>query len=265
MKKWVAMSALSLLLTGNNLALAQTMMNTSTMTLGMQQMSQSAFMSNSIFNSNAAIDMMRRDLRRGRSSSSKAAGGNFSTQPLTAGSGTRLKSGDTPTVNNSTTFRPVAESIVPAKFGALMKSPEKGREMAKAFADHLAYHRGKVREVGIPQNDVAQATSFFIIRAYGVAMKTSLSASQAEAVRRDVREYFQASPHFRQASDREKQETYETMAILGEFISVGYQSGVILKNKEIQSGFQDLAKDQLERFLGAPLRDIKFTDQGIEY
>lgn len=264
-RRFLAGASLWLLLLANTYnAAAQTMMNTSTMTLGIQQMSQNAFLSNSIFNSNAAVDMMRQDLRRKRAGD-KDAGGKLSTRGLNAGKATRSKAGNALATDNATVFRSVADSIVPKKLAAQASTPEARRKLAELFAICLSDHKSRAQKAGTPLNDVTRAISFFIATAYNVAANARLTAAQVEALRADVRQFLQTNQDFQAASDRQKQETYETMVILGEYVALGYVIGLQQKNQEIQRAFQDVAKDQLERFLGTSVKSLKFTEQGIEF
>lgn len=255
MKKWFLIGSALLLSLGARDAFAQTMMDTSTLSLGIQQMSQNAFMSNANFNTSVALGSMREDLRRAKPRSRPLSG------TLAAGNGAN----NSRAASGTTTFRPVAEAIVPKKLAAQASDPKARLKLEALFADCLRNYQSEGRKAGIALNDVARATSFFIATAYNVAAKARLTPKQVEALRNEVSQFLQTSDEFQAASDREKQETYETMAILGEYIAVGYVIGLQQKKPEMQSAFQAVAKDQLERFLNTSLRNIKFTDQGIEF
>ncbi len=259
MKSWFLIGAVMLLANAVG-ASAQTMMDTSTLNLGIQQMSQTAYLSNSIFNTNAALGYMREDIRRAKPADAKAG-----SRPSSGTVAERKGASNSRAVSCMTSFRPVAEAIVPQKLAAQASTPEARQKLASLFADCLRNYKSEGRKAGIALNDVARATSFFIATAYNVAANARLTPGQVEALRNDVRQVLQTSEGFQTASDHEKQETYETMAILGEYIATGYVVGVQQKRPEIQRAFRAVAKDQLERFLGTSLRNIKFTETGIEF
>lgn len=170
-----------------------------------------------------------------------------------------------PSSSGGTTFRPVAASIAPQKLAAKASTPELRQKMQEFFADGLSNYEDLLRKQGLPTKDVVRATSFFIASAYQVASGNKLERSQVEAVRDDVRNALLDNEAFQKMSDREKQETYETMAIMGDFVMTGHTIGKQQNSEKIQKAFREMAKDQLERLLDTKINNIKITDNGIEF
>jgi hypothetical protein len=167
----------------------------------------------------------------------------------------------------ATTFRPVAPSLVPRQLAAeVARTPSDRPGLEKTLGGMLESYRERLRQAGGPQHDVARAAAYFIAASHTVYFDTEpLSQEQFDALREHLREVYAADEKFRRASDRERQQMFETFGIMGSVIDAGF---LIVKKADDRDGmryFRELARENLLNMLGAPPEQVKFTLNGIEY
>jgi hypothetical protein len=117
----------------------------------------------------------------------------------------------------------------------------------------------------VPLNDVALALNYFISTNYFVySLGRGPTAGQMSATRDMIRANMVQDQAFRQMSDKQKQEAYETLIVLAGFVDMGY--GTSKKNGDTGAAeqFRQMAKYNLETVLGVPIDKIHFTDNGLE-
>jgi hypothetical protein len=237
-------------------ARAQTTMDLSTIDLGIQQIQQNTFifesMNRSMSGTPGADSSRRTGTRRPTTGSPNGGGSN-------TGGGTPFA--------GSTTFLPVATSIMPKRLAERMAKTQAERpELEKFFGGLLDTYKAMAREKGAPLNDVARASSFAVGTSYDVYNEGRLLGTRPfEAMREQMRAELAASQKFQALDDRRRQEMYETYVIIGMFVSSMYESAVKSNNPALASKMRELARVQLEESFGVPVARLRFTDDGVKY
>lgn len=208
----------------------------------------------------------------GRSSTGKGSAGRGSTGANTSPRGGKLPPPATggkgaAAAADATTFRPVADQLVPQELArSVGKTPEERAKYERFFGDLLEAYKTRVRLRNAPMNDVARAASFLISESYYVYHDgKTLSNEQFAALAAQMREAFAGDAKFTSRTDREKQQMYENYALKGAFVGMGYMLTKQKGDTKTLSGLREMAKRQLEDMLGSRVEDIRFTGSGVEY
>jgi len=237
-------------------ARAQTMMDLSTIDLGIQQIQDNTFVFNSI---NQSMAVNSGDSGRTNSRRRPAPG-----QPNGGGTG-----GGTghPVAAAQTTFRPVAASIMPQRLATQMgRTPEERARLEKFFAGLLKDYKEMAVERRAPLNDVARASSFAVGTSYDVYNEGRLLGERAfQSMREQMYDALAASRKFQALDDRQRQEMYESYVILGMFVSAAYESANKSHDAELAAKMRKLARIQLEGAFGVPVERLRFTDEGVRF
>jgi hypothetical protein len=214
-------------------------------------------------------DILSRSIARRQSSArSRGAGGQH--DPRTANGRTTSNSthSNSPlAVDGATAFRPVAASLYPQQLAREAAASEaERREMEAVFAMCLQNYEANMRRQNQPVKDVARAVSYFIGVNYNVLHGGgTVTPAQGSALRAGIKDALGADESFRRLSDREKQQIYETMAVLAEFVALNMSVADERGNKQLAEATRSMAKDNLERLFGASAASIRITDQGLEF
>jgi hypothetical protein len=209
--------------------------------------------------------------RRQSSASTRATGGSNTTARTTntpaASNGTNRPGNSSPAVNGATAFRPVSASIYPQQLAQEAASNEAERkEMEAVFAMCLQNYEANMRRQNQPVKDVARAVSYFIGVNYNVLHGgNTVTPAQGLALRAEIKDALGDDESFRRLSDREKQQIYETMAVLAEFVALNMSVADERGNKQLAEATRSMAKDNLEKLLGASAANIRITDRGLEF
>ena len=167
----------------------------------------------------------------------------------------------------STTFSPVSTSIVPLEMAATAsKTGTERQEMEAFFEQCLQNYEANMRQQGQPIRDVARAVSYFIGVNYNVLHGgNALTANQGSALRAQIKAALEQDETFQRMSNREKQQMYEMMAVMAEFVAVSSDVAAQKGNKQLADMARDMAKDNLEKLLGTSVNNIRITDHGLEF
>lgn len=187
-----------------------------------------------------------------------------STKPgTTTGAPTRPASSTQP-APGPTTFNPVAPMLAPHQLAA--KMPAERKETEEFYAGLLQTYREMLRERGLPENDVARAASFAVSVSYNVYSDGRfLTEQQLAGLREQMREVFSEDQEFQSLSDRDKQELYESYAIIGMFLSSIYDGARKANHQKGLEQMRHLARTHLQETFGAPAEQLAFTDDGVKY
>ena len=207
--------------------------------------------------------------RRTRSTQNRTGGGTTSSTRTsgvskrttnTGGSSSNASAG-------STTFQPVAESILPALMAQNKAGDARERKEVEQFFNKLLdAYKDALRQSGVAPNDVARAASFMLFNSlYVYRDGRELSAQQMNAVREQLREAFATDAQFQRRGNRDRQEIYESYAIMGIYLGAIYEGAKRAGDTAKVTEMRELARRQLEETLGASISQIDFTDDGIEY
>ncbi|HWS86715.1 MAG TPA: DUF6683 family protein [Pyrinomonadaceae bacterium] len=234
---------------------AQTVIDLSTLDLGIQQIQQNTFVFNSINQSMAVNpgDAGRAGGRRRPDPAGRTpANGGAVGQLVAAG---------------QTTFRPVAATIMPQRLASQMgRTPDERGRLEKFFAGLLKDYREMAVGKGAPLNDVARASSFAVGTSYDVYHEGRLLGDRAfQAMREQMRAELAGSRKFQALDDRRRQEMYETYVIMGMFVSAAYESANRTGDRGLADKMRKLARIQLEGAFGVPVERLRFTDEGVRF
>lgn len=239
-----------MLIASVNSVSSQTMMDLSTLDLGIQQIRDDTFLFDSINRSTIGMQSTGKSNRTGtqqRQSSRNSNGG----QPATG----------------QTTFLPVAVSIMPQRLAKEMgKTHSEQAKLEKFFTALLEDYKEMARERKAPLNDVARAVSFSVGTCYDVYNENRLLGTRPfEAMREQMREAIARNEKFQKLDDRKRQEIYENYIITGMFVSVMYENFVKNKDRERAAKMREVGREHLERIFGVPYNQLRFTDAGVKF
>lgn len=188
-------------------------------------------------------------------------------QPSTT-STTKTQPSNTATTSSAAalTFRPVAPSIMPQKMASKLSAnnPANKSKYQHSFQQMLDGYHQRLRQKNGSMNDLARAISFFIYSNYTVATGKQVTNEQADTGREQVRKALLEDDEFQNLSDGEKQERYEGLIILGEFVMFYDYLSNQDKDQNLKAKTQKMAQQNLENFFGTSYKNVKVTDKGIE-
>ncbi|MBV8859004.1 MAG: hypothetical protein JOZ02_18875 [Acidobacteria bacterium] len=195
--------------------------------------------------------------RRQSSSSNGAPGARPSTFP---------SSKPTPPAG-SVTFRPVADQIAPRNMAlALGDTPEEQKRLEAMFSEALEHYRGRLKQAGLPTNDVARAAAYLVTAGYYAANDgVPLDDAQLDGLRKHLREFFSTDETFQRMSDRERQELFEDYGITATWIDAGFNIVKQAGDHEGLRQWRQMGRQNFVAVLGAPPESVVITPRGVEY
>jgi hypothetical protein len=167
----------------------------------------------------------------------------------------------------SVTFRPVADQIAPRNMAlALGGTPEEQKRLEAMFSEALEHYRDRLKQAGLPANDVARAAAYLVTAGYYAANDgVSLDDAQLDGLRKHLREFFSTDETFQQLSDRERQELFEDYGITATWIDAGYNIVKQAGDKEGMRQWRQMGRQNFTAVLGAPPESVVITPRGVEY
>lgn len=171
----------------------------------------------------------------------------------------------TPSLGLSSTVvaTPTGKATMPAKIAA--HYPSHARAEAERVFGELLVGYGKIeRQFGIPRRDVAGSVAAFVAGSYMAYHNADFPDEHFKPLVNQVREMIAGNPEFARASDAEKQELYEQMAILGMFMANAQMALKERPDAQIAANMKQAAKGYLEQFLKTPADRVQITARGLE-
>jgi hypothetical protein len=160
----------------------------------------------------------------------------------------------------------VLEGEVTGAFASKLSSsyPAANRAEAERVFRELLKGYGKIeRQFGISRHDVAGSVAAFIAGSYMGYRNTDFPDENFKPLVTQMRQILGTNPDFANASNAEKQEMYEQMAIIGMFMA-GTQMALKEKpNPQIAANMKQAAKGYLEQFLKTDAERVQITAQGL--
>ncbi|HVK06262.1 MAG TPA: DUF6683 family protein [Armatimonadaceae bacterium] len=190
-----------------------------------------------------------------------------------------------PTVYKESAARSLAKTLA--------KKTANPAEAEKAFASFLQLYRQTARKDGFPANDLAYAFEYFVVNNYQIAhdlvdlpidkdprarraidgfdriailgekRTLQVTAYQERAVYDQFRALLRDNPQVRAMTDAQKQEATELLAILVGVNFNAYLHGVNAENEQAADAGRRMAREGLEKLLGAPLDKVRITNTGV--
>jgi hypothetical protein len=167
--------------------------------------------------------------------------------------------------NTSTVFHPAQSPFVPQQLAdRLGKTAEDKKFIEDTLTKCLNFYTDSARQQGVPLHDVARALNYYISTNYFVySAGAGPSPAEMAATRDMIRANLTNDDTFRQMSDRQKQEAYETLIVLAGFVDLGYGTAKKTGDENTATQFRDMARHNLETLLGAPVEKMHFTSEGL--
>src|SRR5215213_2045735 len=135
------------------------------------------------------------------------------------------------------------------------------------FSEALDSYRDRLRQAGLPPNDVARAAAYLVTASYYAATdgRVSLDEAQLTPLRAYLHEAFAENETFQRMSDRERQELFEDYGITATWIDAGFNIVKQAGDREAMRQWQEMARQNFEGVLGAPPEGVVFTARGVRY
>jgi hypothetical protein len=178
--------------------------------------------------------------------------------------GKRLPRNGSPT---ATVFAPSKAAIAPQKLATrYAKTASERDDLARVAHGLLQAYRGSLKPNGGRENDLAHVLGYFLRTNYLVYNngKGELTREQADGLVEILRAFIVEYPAFKTMSDREKQEHYETFAILGTYVISAYEAARKRNDAGLLPSLRSMARAHIEEILG-PLESIALTSDGFMY
>lgn len=145
-------------------------------------------------------------------------------------------------------------------------TPSDRREMQAFFTQCLQNYEANMRRQGQPVKDVARALSYLIGVSYNVYHGGNvLTPNQGAALRAEIKDALATDAGFQRMSDREKQQMYESLAVMAEYVAFGADVAAQKGNRELADMAREMAKGNLEKLLGTSINNIRVSDNGLEF
>jgi uncharacterized protein DUF6683 len=168
----------------------------------------------------------------------------------------------------SVTFNPVADQIMPHRMAlSFADTPEEQKRLETLFSEALEHYRGRLKQAGLPLNDVSRAAAYLVTASYYVSNdgRSSLDEAQLVALRKYLSEAFARDETFQRMNDRERQELFEDYGITATWIDAGFNIVKDAGDKEGMKQWREMARQNFTAVLGAPPESVVFTARGVQY
>ena len=160
----------------------------------------------------------------------------------------------------------VADRSVDAAAKLSKSYPENQRPKVLAvFRDLLDKYHAVERQFSIPQGDLAGAVTMFLVGSYEAYHGKELETEAVGPLLKQMRVVVRDTPAIVASPDRDKQEMYEQMAILGMFLSATQLALEDSPNPQVRARLKQAGKDYLENFLKVDVERIVIDGRGMSY
>ncbi len=164
-----------------------------------------------------------------------------------------------------TAFHASQPPFVPQQLAARLGKTQQERQYIEGVLTKcLTFYTDTAIQKGVPLNDVALALNYFISTNYFVYSSGAGPTPQQMSATRDlIRANIAQDDIFRRLSDKQKQETYETLIVLASFTDLGFGTAKHTGDAITAAQFREMAKHNLETLLGTPIEKIHYTNEGL--
>lgn len=163
------------------------------------------------------------------------------------------------------TFKPVAADLMVNPLAdSLATRPEERRQLAGLFRDVLKGLDSKLREKG-HSRDVAMAASIFLSATWSVSRQKEVDDDAMEAMSVALREHLRTQPTFQTMGDRQRQQLYESLILLGVLCSLGEENAKTSQNATQLKTFKDLAGSLFQTLTGVSPAMAEIGPRGLTF
>lgn len=137
-------------------------------------------------------------------------------------------------------------------------------EAQRVFESLLDEFTKVEQHFGLPRHDLASAVAVFITGSFEAYHDISIAPEHFKALVNQMRNIIGSDRQFARASNAEKQQSFEQLAILGMFMA-GVQTELQRSpNPRIATNMKQAAKGYLEQFLKTDADRVQITANGLE-
>jgi hypothetical protein len=142
--------------------------------------------------------------------------------------------------------------------------PAAGRADAeKAFNAMLQGYAKVEQHFGVPRHDLAGAVAAFFAGSYMAFNNADFPDAHFKPLVAQMRQTLASNPGFAQASDRDRQEMYEQMAIIGMFLAATQMALKQQPDPAVAQRLKQVGQGYLERFLKTDAVRVQIGAQGL--
>jgi hypothetical protein len=131
------------------------------------------------------------------------------------------------------------------------------------FKELLAGYHKLEAQFGIPRNDVGGAVAAFLVGSYVAYRDVDVPDQNFLSLVNQMRQVLASNADFARASDAEKQQIYEQMAILGTYMALTRMALKQQPDAQVERNLRRAAKGYLEQFLKTDADRVQFTESGL--
>jgi hypothetical protein len=164
--------------------------------------------------------------------------------------------------SNAPGFSSSSAPIAPRKLAASYP-PAKRAEAEKLFLQTLEGYHGIEQKFGLRRNDIAGAVAAFIAGNYIAYHDQPFPDAHFGPLVRQMRDRMAGVAAMRSATDAERQEMYEQLAILGTYMALTRDALQKTPDPKLKDGMKRAARNYLEQFLRIDPDRIRIGPEGL--
>jgi len=160
----------------------------------------------------------------------------------------------------------IAPTITPGATVAKLVAhypPASRSDAERVFRELLGRYPKIEQQFGIPRRDVAGSVAAFLAGSYMAYRNVDFPDEHFKPLVNQMRRMIGGNPEFARASNTEKQEMYEQMAILGMFMASTQMALKDRPNAQTTANMKQTAKGYLEQFLQTDAERVQITAKGL--
>jgi hypothetical protein len=155
-----------------------------------------------------------------------------------------------------------APARMPARMAAHFPQAQRA-EVERVYTELLDKYPQLMKQLGVPANDAAAAVAMFVAGSYIAYRGVDFPDEHFKPLYQQMRQIIGAEPAFARATDAERRELYEQMAILGMHMTVTVFALQQQPNPQIAANTKRAAKDYLQQFMKVDADRLRITGQGL--
>jgi hypothetical protein len=164
--------------------------------------------------------------------------------------------------SNAPGFSPSSAPIAPRKLAASYP-PAQRADAEKLFVQTLEGYHGIEQKFGLRRNDIAGAVAAFIAGNYIAYHDQPFPDAHFGPLVRQMRDRMAGVAALRSATDAERQEMYEQLAILGTYMALTRDALQKTPDPKLKDGMKRAARNYLQQFLRIDPDRIRIGPEGL--
>ena len=164
--------------------------------------------------------------------------------------------------SGSSFARAPGAAVMPSRLAANYP-PASRVEAQRLFSELLDGYAKIEQQFDVPKYDVAASVAAFLAGSYMAYHNVDFPDENFKPLISQMRQVVVSNPDFLKATNAERQELYEQMAILGMFMATTQMALKEKPNPQIAANMRQAAKGYLEQFLKTDANNVEITPQGL--